>query len=187
MAEKHAVVRLDNMSGTKDGSLLKSVKVYKNDNPVAIDNAQLVVLGEREGREVYKAIAPTAESKPKDLVLIASEELFYDETRTHYLTEWVNEAGEICRGYVLHNGNIFTLTNREKDILALGMVLHFVEPYVYNTDALQNALNTKDFTLYSPANLLEKMTDLMNITRKRLKGEINLYSFRNGEISSLTE
>lgn len=80
-----------------------------------------------------------------------------------------------------------TLTNREKDILALGMILHFVEPYVYNTDALQNALNTKDFTLYSPANLLEKMTDLMNITSKRLKGEINLYSFRNGEISGLTE
>ena len=84
--EKHAVVRLDNMSGTKDGSLLKSVKVYKSDAAVAIDNAQLVVLGEREGREVYKATAPTAESKPKDLVLIASEELFYDETRTHYLT-----------------------------------------------------------------------------------------------------
>ena len=101
--EKHAVVRLDLMSGTTDGSLLKSVKVYKNDNPVAIDNAQLVVLGEREGREVYKATAPTAESKPKDLVLIASEELFYDETRTHYLTEWVNEAGKVCRGDVLHN------------------------------------------------------------------------------------
>ena len=45
--EKHAVVRLDLMSGTTDGSLLKSVKVYKNDNPIAIDNAQLVVLGER--------------------------------------------------------------------------------------------------------------------------------------------
>ena len=102
--EKHAVVRLDLMSGTTDGSLLKSVKVYKNDSPVAIDNAQLVVLGEREGREVYKATAPTAESKPKDLVLIASEELFYDETRTHYLTEWENEAGKPVRAYLLVAG-----------------------------------------------------------------------------------
>ena len=110
MADKHAIVRLDNMSGTYDGSLLKSVKVYKNDAEVAIDNAQLVVLGEREGREVYKATAPTAESKPSDLVLVASEELFYDETRTHYLTEWENEAGSICRGYVLHNGDIFSAT-----------------------------------------------------------------------------
>ena len=80
-----------------------------------------------------------------------------------------------------------TLTNREKDILALGMVLHFVEPYVYNTDALQNALNTKDFSLYSPANLLEKMTELMEMTEKRLRREINLDSFRNNEISGLTE
>lgn len=80
-----------------------------------------------------------------------------------------------------------TLTNREKDILALGMVLHFVEPYVYNTDALQNALNTKDFSLYSPANLLEKMIELMEMTEKRLRREINLYSFRNNEISGLTE
>lgn len=80
-----------------------------------------------------------------------------------------------------------TLTNREKDILALGMVLHFVEPYVYNTDALQNALNTKDFSLYSPANLLEKMTELMEMTEKRLRREINMYSFRNNEISGLTE
>lgn len=79
------------------------------------------------------------------------------------------------------------LTNREKDILALGMVLHFVEPYVYNTDALQNAMSTKDFSLYSPANLLEKMTELMTTTEARLRREINLYSFRNGEISRLTE
>lgn len=79
------------------------------------------------------------------------------------------------------------LTNREKDILALGMVLHFVEPYVYNTDALQNAMSTKDFSLYSPANLLEKMTELMTTTEARLRREINLYSFRNGEISQLTE
>ena len=41
-----------------------------------------------------------------------------------------------------------TLTNREKDILALGMIVHFVRQYVYNTDALQNGLSTKDFTLF---------------------------------------
>ena len=107
---KHAVVRLDIMSGTTDGSLLKSVKFYNSDVAADIDNAQLVVLGEREGREVYKATAPTATSKPRDLVLIASEELFYDETRTHYLTEFVNEAGKPCRGYVLHNGDDFSAT-----------------------------------------------------------------------------
>ena len=80
-----------------------------------------------------------------------------------------------------------TLTNREKDILALGMIVHFLRQYVYNTDALQNGLNTKDFTLFSPANLLEKMTALLTTTERQQMKEINLYSFRNGEISGLTE
>ena len=80
-----------------------------------------------------------------------------------------------------------TLTNREKDILALGMIVHFVRQYVYNTDALQNGLSTKDFTLFSHANLLEKMTTLLTTTERQQMKEINLYSFRNGEISSLTE
>ena len=80
-----------------------------------------------------------------------------------------------------------TLTNREKDILALGMIVHFVRQYVYNTDALQNGWSTKDFTLFSPANLLEKMTTLLTTTERQQMKEINLYSFRNGEIASLTE
>lgn len=108
---KHAVVRLDNVSGTFDGTLLKSVKFYESNVAADIDNGQLVVLGEREGREVYKAAAPTAATKPSELVLVASEELFYDESRTHYLPEFVNEAGSICRGYMLHNGSDFSVTS----------------------------------------------------------------------------
>ena len=107
--------------------------------------------------------------------------LDYDAiTREEYQRDLHDREDDILRFNV-------SLTNREKNILSLGMVLHFVEPYVYNTDALQNAMNTKDFSLYSPANLLEKMTELMESTERRLKGEINLYSFRNGEISALTQ
>ena len=78
------------------------------------------------------------------------------------------------------------LTGNEINILSLGMMVHFLEPYVYNTDALQNAISTKDFSVYSPANLLEKMTELLKETKKELKKEINLYSFKNGEISDLS-
>lgn len=78
------------------------------------------------------------------------------------------------------------LTGKEINILSLGMMVHFLEPYVYNTDALQNAISTKDFSVYSPANLLEKMTYLLKETKKELKKEINLYSFKNGEISDLS-
>ena len=100
MAEtKHAVVRLDNMTGTKQPANLKSGKFYSSESPAVIDNAQVVVLGDKIDRELYKVTAPSATSVVTDLYLVATPELFYDETRTHYLTEWVNEADSNVRLY----------------------------------------------------------------------------------------
>ena len=102
---KHAVVRIDGMAGTKNPVYLKHVMFYGADDNVAeIDNAQIVVLGEKEGREVYKATAPTGTSTVGDLYLVAGVELFYDESVTHYLTEWVNEAGKAVRAYKMVAG-----------------------------------------------------------------------------------
>ena len=92
---KHAVVRTDNLGGTKNGEQLASVIFYNDDNTAEIDNGNIVVLGEKLGREAYKATAPAAGAVAEDLYVIAEEELFYDQTTAHYLTEWVNEAGKI--------------------------------------------------------------------------------------------
>jgi len=106
MAEnKHAVVRLDVMSGTKNGARIKSAKFYAEDAVAAIDNAQLVILGEKLGREIYKATAPTAESVRGDIYLVASVELMYDESRYHYLSEFTNEADRAIRVYDLVPGS----------------------------------------------------------------------------------
>lgn len=99
---KHAVVRIDKLGGTLDGAQLESVMFYDNESPAAIDNAQLVVLGEKLGREVYKATAPTADSKVSDLYLVAGVELFYDQTQAHYLNEWENEAGKPVRVFSMN-------------------------------------------------------------------------------------
>ena len=63
---KHAVVRIDKLGGTLDGAQLESAIFYKDSDAAEIDNAQLVVLGEKLGREVYKATAPTATSTVAD-------------------------------------------------------------------------------------------------------------------------
>lgn len=99
---KHAVVRIDKLGGTLDGAQLESAIFYKESDAAEIDNAQLVVLGEKLGREVYKATAPTATSTVADLYLTAGVELFYDQTVAHYLSEWVNEAGKPVRVYALN-------------------------------------------------------------------------------------
>ena len=107
---KHAVVRTDNLGGTKNGEQLASVVFYSSDAPAAIDNGNIVVLGEKLGREAYKATAPAAGAVKEDLYVIAEEELFYDQTVAHYLTEWVNEAGKTIRAYSLDSKGGFSVT-----------------------------------------------------------------------------
>ncbi len=80
-----------------------------------------------------------------------------------------------------------TLSRKEQSILALSMIVHWLEPYVFNSDALKNAMSTKDFSMFSPAKLLEQMKDLLQHSERKLKAEMNGYSFRVNKVSELTE
>ena len=109
---QHAVIRTDLMAGTEDYGQLKSVKFYSSEAPAAIDNGNLVVLdsllaGERE---IYKAVAPSATSKPSHLYITAGVVLFYDESVRHYEDEWENAADVPVRAYKLHDGDVFGVT-----------------------------------------------------------------------------
>lgn len=101
----HQVVRIDNMSGTTDGSQLRSLRFYNAEAPAAIDNGMLVKLValEEGEREVYKAVAPAAGDKLNALCLVATPEVMADP-RKRNLTDFFNEAGAIARGYMLHPG-----------------------------------------------------------------------------------
>lgn len=79
------------------------------------------------------------------------------------------------------------LSRSEKSILSYAMIVHWLEPYIYNSDALKNAMSTKDFTFFSPANLLEKMHNLYDFSIKKLHSEINSYSFRMNNVSELNK
>lgn len=79
------------------------------------------------------------------------------------------------------------LTRKEQSILALSMIVHWLEPYVYNSDALKNAMSTKDFSVFSPAKLLEQMRSLLQQSERKLKAEMNLYSFKSNDVAGLTE
>lgn len=79
------------------------------------------------------------------------------------------------------------LSRKEQNILSLSMMVHWLEPYIYNSDALRNAMSTKDFTFFSPANLLEKMSDLYTASLNNLHAEMNMYSFRVNDVSELNK
>lgn len=112
MAEKYCVFRSDLMSGTDVAADLVSCRVYdESGDPIAVENGTIVELSGYESgqHEVMKAKLATPASKLSDCVVIGSAEVMYDERKKN-LDEFINEAGSICRGYVLRSRNMFSVT-----------------------------------------------------------------------------
>ena len=107
----NAVVRTDKMFATDNRAGLVSVRYQPSVTMTAIDNGNVVKIGalEEGSREVYKGVTPAANDAIKDIVLIASPEVMYDE-RKRNLDEFQNAEGAIARGYHLHTNDIFSVT-----------------------------------------------------------------------------
>lgn len=62
-----------------------------------------------------------------------------------------------------------TLSDEEKKILARLMLAEWLNPILYSLDNLRNNMSSKDFNVFSPANLLKEI----RITRKEVISENN--------------
>lgn len=71
------------------------------------------------------------------------------------------------------------------DIVADGMICHWLKPYVYQQENLQNVMNTRDFTMYSPAELLLRVGNAYTKATKEYTQAIREYSYNHGDLSSL--
>lgn len=126
----YGVVRTDNMFGTDVRAGLVSIK-YMGANgttPTAIQNGNVLKVGALMNgeREIFVGAAPAANDDLKDIVLVATPEVMYDE-RKRNLDEFINEAGRACRGYRLHKGDIFSVTKDALDGVAAPAVGNVVE------------------------------------------------------------
>lgn len=109
----HGVIRTDLMQGTdvRDGLVSVQYLGADGETPTAIDNGcVLKVEALKEGeREIYVGADVAANTPLKDVVIIASPEVMYDE-RLRNLTDFYNEAGKIARGYRFHTNSVFSVT-----------------------------------------------------------------------------
>ena len=71
------------------------------------------------------------------------------------------------------------------DIVSEGMVVQWLKPYVYKQELLENALNTRDFTTYSPAELLKQVRSAYNGAQKDYTQMIREYSYNHGDLTDL--
>lgn len=71
------------------------------------------------------------------------------------------------------------------DIISEGMIVQWLKPYYYRQELLESVLNTKDFTSYSPAELLLRVGDAYRGAQKTFTQRIREYSYNNGRLSDL--
>jgi hypothetical protein len=71
------------------------------------------------------------------------------------------------------------------DIVSEGMLVQWMKPYAYRQENLENVLNTKDFTTYSPAELLLRVRNAYDSARKDFTNMMREYSFNHGDLTDL--
>ena len=114
----HGVVRLDRVSGTIDGSKLKSAKYFSGASTAAIDNGnfvhindELVANGTVTQREVFKVTTPVTADTRATVGLVASVEIDpASPVKYMDLADFQNPAGSVIRVYSLEPKDIFSVT-----------------------------------------------------------------------------
>lgn len=71
------------------------------------------------------------------------------------------------------------------NIISDGMVLQWLKPYRDNQEILENYLNTRDFTSYSPAELLKQVRTTYYDVRKEYIQSIREYSYNHMKLEEL--
>lgn len=120
----HGVVNTARHEGTINGTAHTQVMVYDSGanagNKVDCDNGTIVTLGNymaldttiEPNYEVYKANIETSKTGEdiKNIVIVASPEMIYDETYHYGLENFYNEADKPVRAYFLKNNSMISLS-----------------------------------------------------------------------------
>lgn len=71
------------------------------------------------------------------------------------------------------------------DIISEGMLIQWMKPFVYKQENLEMYLNTKDFTTYSPAELLLRVGSTYAKVQKDYTQMVREYSYNHGDLGRL--
>lgn len=71
------------------------------------------------------------------------------------------------------------------DIISEGMLIQWLKHYVNKQELLENVMNTRDFTSYSPAELLMRVGNAYKTAQKDYTQMIREYSYNHGDLTVL--
>ena len=73
------------------------------------------------------------------------------------------------------------------DVIAECMITEWLKPQIYSDELLESRLNTKDFSEYSPAKLIEHIRYVYEMSTKASIAAVNNYTFSHNDIAELTK
>ena len=71
------------------------------------------------------------------------------------------------------------------DIISEGMLAQWMKPYTYNQENIEMALNTRDFTTYSPPEHLNRISSAYAKVQKDFVSMMREYSYNHGDLTDL--
>jgi hypothetical protein len=112
-----------------------------------------------------------------ELQILDTDYTFDENTLTFSFIIAPSLGTEVETGYNFIGEFVNELTDEEIWITTSGMLLSWLNDKVYNLDNMKNRMSPKDFKVFSPANLLDKMTNLLERTRRDVRRESVGYSY----------
>ena len=132
-------------------------------------------------------------------------DVFFDKSREYEIFELSEETSkELLYGWLKGAISMFSrvctklsdrdeesecfnedLSFNEIDILGEAMVLMALKPKLNNSDNFKNGLGTKDYNLFSPANLPNSIQNVYDRCFKQVRSMMNEYSFENNDIKEI--
>lgn len=126
--------------------------------------------------------------KDYDYLRMSDDEVH--EVMTAFLYSAVADFAPICLDDLHDVDETLAQFNADLDmevqeILALGIAFHWTSARILDQELLRNSMSTKDYTYFSPANLLRESQTLRETLRKEYNNRMIQYSYHHGDIAGV--
>ena len=143
----------------------------------------------------YELFTDAFLSKINEYDFLELDEEDREATINGYLRRAVTAFRKNCKYDLYSHGDDenkeFTIDIADEDIdeiveiVSEGMVLQFMKPYLYKQELLEMSLNTRDFTSYSPAELLRRVGEAYERVKHDYTQMIREYSYNHSDLTVL--
>ena len=140
----------------------------------------------------YETVFAEFKDKITDPDLITFAEDLQTEMLIAYMNKAIGKCNRIAKPIIdlsVRDDEIMEfgveLPDEVMDIITEWMTVFWLQPFVNNIENLRNNLSTKDFSVFSPANLLEKIGTRYDIARKHARSLTNEYSYIIADMKEL--